>query len=172
MMQIADCLPPDVVVVNEGLTSAASLLEMLPYRDRNSYHAFASGGIGWALPAAIGIQLAHPERPVVAVVGDGSSMYSIQALWTAAHLDLPITYVIPNNQGYRILKQRLLAFHGNDHYVGMDIQDPPIDFSAVARSMGMTAHRIEAPDEIRDALTTSIESKRPTLLEVMVERQI
>ncbi|MGH1481890.1 MAG: thiamine pyrophosphate-binding protein [Geminicoccales bacterium] len=172
MMQIADCLPPDVVVVNEGLTSAASLPEMLPYRDRNSYHAFASGGIGWALPAAIGIQLAHPERPVVAVVGDGSSMYSIQALWTAAHLDLPITYVIPNNQGYRILKQRLLAFHGNDQYVGMDIQDPPIDFSAMARSMGMTAHRIEAPDEIRDALTTSIESKRPTLLEVMVERQV
>lgn len=172
MMQIADALSREVVVVNEGLTSAASLLEMLPYRDRNSYHAFASGGIGWALPAAVGIQLAHPERPVVAVVGDGSSMYSIQALWTAAHLNLPITYVIPNNRGYHILKQRLLAFHDNDHYVGMDLEDPPIDFSGLARSLGMTAHRIEAPDEIRDALTTSVESRRPTLLEVMVERQV
>ncbi len=172
MMQIAETLSPDVVVVNEGLTSAGALLDMLPYRDRNSYHAFASGGIGWALPAAIGIQLAHPERPVVAVVGDGSSMYSIQALWTAAHLDLPITYVIPNNQGYRILKQRLLAFHGNDHYVGMDIEDPPIDFAGLARSLGMTAHQIEEPDQIRDALTMSVDSRRPTLLEVMVERQV
>jgi benzoylformate decarboxylase len=172
MMQNATSLSPNVVVVNVGLTSATTLLDMLPYRDRNSYHAFASGGIGWALPAAIGIQLAHPERPVVAVVGDGSSMYSIQALWTAAHLDLPITYVIPNNQGYRILKQRLLAFHGNDHYVGMDLEDPPIDFTGLARSLGMTAHRIEAPDQIRDALTASVDSRRPTLLEVMVERQV
>ena len=172
MMQIAEAMTPDVVLVNEGLTSANSLLDMLPFRDRNGYHAFASGGIGWALPAAIGIQLAHPERPVVAVIGDGSSMYSIQALWTAAHLDLPITYVIPNNQGYRILKQRLLAFHGNDHYVGMDLEDPPIDFAQLATSLGMTAHRIEAPDQVRDALTASIASKRPTLLEVMVERQV
>ena len=172
MMQIAEATTPDVVLVNEGLTSANSLLDMFPFRDRNGYHAFASGGIGWALPAAIGIQLAHPERPVVAVIGDGSSMYSIQALWTAAHLDLPITYVIPNNQGYRILKQRLLAFHGNDHYVGMDLEDPPIDFAQLATSLGMTAHRIEAPDQVRDALTASIASKRPTLLEVMVERQV
>ncbi len=172
MMQIAETLPPEVVVVNEGLTSATTLLDLLPFRDRNSYHAFASGGIGWALPAAIGIQLARPGRPVVAVIGDGSSMYSIQALWTAANLDLPITYVIANNQGYRILKQRLLAFHGNDNYVGMDIQDPPIDFTALARSLGMTAHRIEAPDQIRDALVMSVENGRPTLLEVMVERQV
>ena len=172
MMQIADGLTPDVVLVNEGLTSANTLLDIFPFRDRNGYHAFASGGIGWALPAAIGIQLAHPERPVVAVIGDGSSMYSIQALWTAAHLDLPITYIILNNQGYRILKQRLLAFHDNDHYVGMDIEDPPIDFSGLARSMGMNAHRIDAPGEFRDALTASVDSGRPTLLEVMVERQV
>jgi benzoylformate decarboxylase len=172
MMQIATSLSPNVVVVNEGLTSATTLLDMLPYRDRNSYHAFASGGIGWALPAAIGIQLAHPERPVVAVVGDGSSMYSIQALWTAAHLDLPITYVILNNQGYRILKQRLLAFHKNDHYVGMDIDEPPIGFADLAGSLGMTAHRIDAPEDFRDALTASVDSRRPTLLEVMVERDV
>ncbi len=172
MMQIAETLPPEVVLVNEGLTSANTLLDMFRFRERNGYHAFASGGIGWALPAAIGIQLAHPERPVVALIGDGSSMYSIQALWTAAHLDLPITYVIPNNQGYRILKQRLLAFHGNDHYVGMDLEDPVIDFTGLATSLGMTAHRIEEPDQVQDALTASIESRRPTLLEVMVERQV
>ncbi|MGI9435167.1 MAG: thiamine pyrophosphate-binding protein [Geminicoccaceae bacterium] len=172
MMQIAETVSEDVVVVNEGLTSAHTLLDMLPYRDRNGYHAFASGGIGWAIPAAVGIQLAHPERPVVAVIGDGSAMYTIQALWTAAHLDLPITYVIANNQSYRILKQRLRAFHANDHYVGMDLDDPPIDFTGLARSLGMSAQRIETPDEIRPALSEAVDRRRPTLLEVMVERQV
>ncbi len=172
MMQVVDALPEDAVLVNEGLTSANTLLDMLPFRDKDGFHAFASGGIGWAIAAAIGIQLARPERPLVAVIGDGSAMYTIQALWTAAHLNLPITYVIPNNQGYRILKQRLLAFHGNDNFVGMDIQDPPIDFSGLARSLGLDANRIDDPREIAGALRGAIASRRPTLLEVMVERDV
>ncbi len=172
MMQVVDALPEDAVVVNEGLTAAGTLLDMLPFRDVNGFHAFASGGIGWAIAAAIGIQLARPERPVVAVIGDGSAMYTIQALWTAAHLDLPITYVIPNNQGYRILKQRLQAFHGNDHFIGMDIDNPPIDFAGLARSLGLEANRIDDPGEIAGALKNAIASRRPTLLEVMMERSV
>ena len=96
----------------------------------------------------------------------------IQAFWTAAHLNLPITYVILNNRGYRILKQRLLAFHANDSTIGMNLDDPPIDFLGLARSMGLNAERIDAPDQIRDALTQAIKSRRPTLLEVMVEREV
>src|SRR5207248_2690682 len=82
-----------------------------PHRDRYGYHALASGGIGWGLPASVGVSLANPERPVVCYSGDGSSMYSIQSLWTAANHKLPLTFVIVNNGGYRIIKQRLLAFH-------------------------------------------------------------
>ena len=172
MMQVVDALPADAAVVNEGLTAATTLLDMLPFRDKDGFHAFASGGIGWAIAAAIGIQLARPERPVVAVIGDGSAMYTIQALWTAAHLNLPITYVIPNNQGYRILKQRLQAFHGNDHFIGMDITDPPVDFCGLARSLGLVATRLSEPGEIAGALKDAIASRRPTLLEVMVEREV
>ncbi|MEZ5934346.1 MAG: thiamine pyrophosphate-binding protein [Alphaproteobacteria bacterium] len=172
MMQVVDALPEDAVLVNEGLTAATTLLDMLPFRDKDGFHAFASGGIGWAIAAAVGIQLARPERPLVAVIGDGSAMYTIQALWTAAHLNLPITYVIANNQGYRILKQRLLAFHGNDSYIGMDIQDPPIDFCGLARSLGLDANRIDDPAEIAGALKNAIAGRRPTLLEVMVEREV
>ena len=69
MMQVVDALPDDAVLVNEGLTSAGSLLDMLPFRDKDGFHAFASGGIGWAIAAAVGIQLARPERPLVAVIG-------------------------------------------------------------------------------------------------------
>lgn len=106
------------------------------------------------------------------MIGDGSALYTIQALWTAAHLNLPITYVIANNQGYRILKQRLLAFHGNDNFIGMDIDDPPIDFAKLARSLGLTAKRIEEPGAIAEALRHAISSRQPTLLEVMVERNL
>jgi benzoylformate decarboxylase len=172
MMQIADALPRNAVVVNEGLTTAAKLLNFLPYTDRYSYHALAAGGIGWAIAASVGIQLAHPERPLVAVIGDGSAMYSIQALWTAAHLELPITYVIANNKGYRILKQRLRAFHGNENYIGMDFLEPEIDFAQLAQSLGVTSQRITDPGAVRPALDAAIASRKPNLLDIVVERQV
>lgn len=172
MMQITDALPADGIVVNEGLTSAWQLLDFLPYRDRWSYHANASGGIGWAIGAAIGVQLAQPDRPLVAIIGDGSAMYSIQALWTAAHLNLPITYVIANNKGYRILKQRLKAFHGNDNFIGMSIDEPEIDFVALARSLGMSAEAVTAPDAVRPALDSAIASGKPTLIDVAVQTSL
>jgi benzoylformate decarboxylase len=172
MLQIAQALPEDAVVVNEGLTTAARLLDLLPFRDRHGFHALAGGGIGWAIAASVGIQLAHPARPVLAVIGDGSAMYAIQALWTAAHLDLPITYVIADNKGYRILKQRLLAFHGNDNFIAMDFLEPEIDFVGLARSLGMTAERITAPGDVRPRLDAAIASRKPTLLDVIVDRTV
>ena len=172
MMQITDALPANGMVVNEGLTSAWPLLDFLPYRDRYSYHANASGGIGWAIGAAIGVKLAQPDRPLVAIIGDGSAMYSIQALWTAAHLKLPITYVITNNKGYRILKQRLKAFHGNENFIGMSIDEPEIDFVGLARSLGMSAEAVTAPGEVRGALDAAIASGKPTLLDVAVETSL
>jgi benzoylformate decarboxylase len=81
-------------------------------------------------------------------------------------------YVIADNQGYRILKQRLKAFHGNENYIGMDFLDPPIDFVGLARSLGMTAERIEDPAAVRPALEASVASGQPTLLDVVVERAV
>jgi benzoylformate decarboxylase len=109
------------------------------------YHALASGGIGWGLPASVGVSIANPDRPVVCYSGDGSAMYSIQALWTAAHHKLPLTMVIVNNGGYRIIKQRLLSFHGDSNYVGMDFLDPPLDFAGIGKSLGLEAMRITDP---------------------------
>lgn len=172
LMHMVDALPPDAIVVNEGLTTGFPLIDFLPYGDRYGYHGNASGGIGWGIAAAVGIQLAQPDRPVVALIGDGSAMYSIQALWTAAHLDLPITFVIANNKGYRILKQRLLAFHGNDNFIGMDFTEPEIDFVGLAQSLGVTAERITAPDAVRPALDAAFASGRPSLVDVVVERSV
>ena len=172
MMTITDTIPAGTVVVDEGITSSARLMDFLPYRDRHDFFGMVSGGIGWAAPATVGIQLAQPARPVVSIIGDGSLMYSVQSLWTAAHLNLPITYVIANNRGYRILKQRLLSMHDNDNFVGMDMTDPPIDFVGLARSLGMTAQCITDPADFGPALAASIESRKPTLLEVIVEDSV
>jgi benzoylformate decarboxylase len=132
-------------------------------------HGNAAGGIGWALPAAIGVQYAHPSRPVTCISGDGSAMYSVQALWTAANKKLPITYVICNNGGYRIIKQRLKSFHNNDHYIGMDFVDPALDWVGLAKSMGMNAVRITEPDMLPDALKQGAARNGPTLIDVVVD---
>jgi benzoylformate decarboxylase len=106
---------------------------------------------------------------VVAVLGDGSAMYSIQALWTAAHLKLPITFVIANNGGYRIIKERLLAFHDNDQFIAMDFKDPAIEFADLARSLGMQAERLETGAAFETAFQAANGRDGPTLLEVVVQ---
>ena len=170
MMRIAEAVPKDVVVVDEGLTSAASLMSFLPHRDARGYYGLASGGIGFAVAGTIGIHLAQPQRPLISVIGDGSSMYNIQALWTAAHMKLPITYVICNNKSYRILKQRLLAFQGNDNFIGMDFREPEIDFVGLAQSMGLKAQRVTEPDQIEPALKQALaDTSGPNLIEVVVD---
>ena len=171
-LQIADALPRDAVLVNEGLTSARHITDLVPYRDRYSFHALASGGIGWGLPAAVGVAFAQAPRPVCCFSGDGSAMYSIQSLWTAANAKLPITYVIANNGGYRIIKQRLKAFHGSDRYVGMDFEDPKIDFTALAQSLGMPAERISDPDALAPALQRAFATPGPKLLDVIVDGKV
>jgi benzoylformate decarboxylase len=168
-LRVVDALTDDAIVVHEGLTSTRFLPNLLPYNDRFSYHGFASGGIGWAVPAAVGVQLAQPDRPVCAIIGDGSSMYSIQALWTAANMQLPMTYVIADNGAYRILKQRLKAFHQNEHFVGMDLDQPRIDFVGLAKSLGISAVRVTDPDDLKSAVAAGIASGKPNLVDAMVD---
>ncbi|MEO8628632.1 MAG: thiamine pyrophosphate-dependent enzyme [Betaproteobacteria bacterium] len=168
MMHISDTVPADVVVVEEGLTSTFSLPSLLRFRDAQGFYGLASGGIGFAMAGAVGISVGLPNRPVVAIVGDGSAMYSIQALWTAAHLKRPITYVIPNNRSYRILKERQMARRGNDRFIGMDLRDPEIDFVALAQSLGVPAQRVTDPADIPGVLHQAIASGGPNLIDVSV----
>lgn len=168
MMQLAAALPQDAVLVEEALSSSFPLPAFLRQRDRQGFYGLASGGIGFAIAGAIGISIALRHRPVVALVGDGSAMYSIQALWTAAHLKLPITYVIPNNRGYRILKERLVSFRKTDRFVGMDIREPEIDFVSLAQSLGVPARRITDPQDIVPAIRAGIAGGGPNLIDVTV----
>jgi benzoylformate decarboxylase len=169
MMSLVDALPDNAIVVEEALTAAPFLASLLPMRDANSFYGLASGGLGFAVPGAVGISLAQPGRPVVAAIGDGSAMYGIQALWTAAHLKLPITYVIINNRSYRIIKERLVASRKSDRFVAMDMKDPAIDFAGMARSLGLAAVCVNDPAELATALKKAIDSGLPNLVEVIVQ---
>ena len=168
-LQVVESMPDNAILVDEGLTSSRHTLALRPHRDRYGYHALASGGIGWGLPASVGVSMANPDRPVVCFSGDGSAMYSIQALWTAAHHKLPLSVVIVNNGGYRIIKQRLLAFHGDDHYVGMDFIDPPVDFTGMAKSLGLEALRITEAKDLKPALSSAFRRPGAKLIEVVVD---
>ncbi len=168
-LKMVDALPRDAILVFESLTTGRHVVDLFPYRDRFGYHGLASGGIGFSIPASIGISLAQPGRRVVCMVGDGSAMYSIQALWTAAHLKLPITFVMCNNGGYRIIKQRLLAFHGNRNFIGMEFKDPAMDYAQMAASMGVTSERIEKPEALAPAMQRALKHDGPVLLDVVVD---
>ncbi|MGX9390114.1 thiamine pyrophosphate-binding protein [Nitrobacteraceae bacterium UC4446_H13] len=171
-LQVVDAMPANAILVDEALTSSRYMPALRAHRDRYGYHALASGGIGWGVPASVGVSLAQPGRPVVCFSGDGSAMYSIQALWTAARNKLPLNVVIVNNGGYRIIKQRLLAFHKDDNYVGMDFVDPPVDFTGLARSLGAEALRIDDPRQLKPQLTDAFVRPGTKLIEVMVDRAV
>jgi benzoylformate decarboxylase len=168
MLALTDHLPREAIVVEEALTTAAPLPQFLHQHDETSLYGLASGGLGFAVGGAIGVSLARPGRPIVALIGDGSAMYGIQGLWSAAHLKLPITYVIANNRGYRIIKERLVAMQGSDRFVGMDIRDPDIDFVGLARSFGLEARRVERAADFGTAMREAIDSGRPNLIDVAV----
>jgi benzoylformate decarboxylase len=168
VLRLVEALPKDAVVLDEALTSSTALPALLPLRDPRGFLGLASGGLGFALPGAVGASLALPGRPVVAVVGDGAAMYGVQALWSAAHLGLPVTYVIANNRGYRILKERLVSMRKSDRFVGMDLREPEIDFVQLAASMGVPARRVADPAELAPALREAFAAGAPRLVDVRV----
>ena len=174
MQAIGRVLPDDTVVIDETVSSGANLRRFLRSDDPQSFFGMRGGGIGWGLPAAIGAKIALPDRPLVALIGDGSAMYTIQGLWTAARENLRMVFVIINNYSYRILKQRTNAMKGlaqqADSYVGMDLDRPRIDFVSVARGLGLTAHKATTLSEVSEMLEAALAHDGPTLLDVEVDR--
>jgi benzoylformate decarboxylase len=174
MQTIGRLLPDDAVVIDETISSGNGLRRFLKSDDAQSFYGLRGGGIGWGLPAAIGVKLALPDRPVVALIGDGSAMYTIQGLWTAARENLRMVFVVINNYSYRILKQRTNAMKGlaaqTDTYVAMDLDKPRIDFVSVARGLGLTAHKAGSLSDLGDLMAAALAADGPTLIDVEVDR--
>jgi benzoylformate decarboxylase len=172
---IGEMLPKDAVVIEEALSSAPGIRQLIRSDDPQSYFGLRGGGIGWGLPATIGVKLALPERPVLGLIGDGSAMYTCQGLWTAARYRIDAVFVILNNTSYRILKQRLHAMRGlaeqTDSYVGMELLDPQIDFVGLARSLGIAAERAKTVHEATDLVAQGLNGGGgPLLIDVELDR--
>jgi benzoylformate decarboxylase len=139
---------------------------------KTSFRARKSGSMGWGLPGALGVKLGLPDRPVVAVSGDGSAAWSMQSFWTAAHYRIPVTFVITNNATYRqvkVVRKRVLGdFPLNERYLGMELDDPVVDFTMLARSMGVKGEAVRDPADLQRALRAAFDSGEPRLVEVFV----
>ena len=170
---LADALPPDVIVVNEAVTAASDLEHAFAPAGPTDFYMGRGGGIGQGVAGALGIAVAHPARTVVAISGDGSAMYSIQALWTAAHHKLNIVFVILANREYRVLKHNMDThrhrFDENPEqpYPHMDLSAPTLRFVDLARGMGVAAGSAATPDEIRQQAAAAA-GGGPYLLELVI----
>jgi benzoylformate decarboxylase len=173
LKELADHLPSSAVLVDESLSSGGGLHSLLKLEDPKSFFGLHGGGIGWGLPGALGVKLALPDRPVIALIGDGGAMYTNQALWTAAHYNLAVTVVIINNASYRILKQRTYALKGisaqSGRYVGMDLDRPRIDFIGMAQALGVPGEHVVKAAEIGPALLRGLARGGPCLIDVEVD---
>lgn len=166
LQRIAALRPPGAIVVEEAPSSRSAMHDHLPMTARDAFYTCASGGLGHGLPAAIGVALARPDERVIAFLGDGSAMYAIQGLWTAAQLGLKISFVIANNRRYEALEQFGRHF-ALDQVVGTKL--PAIDFVALARGQGVLGDRVETVEGIDTALSHSLATAGPTLVEVVID---
>jgi benzoylformate decarboxylase len=166
MQQLAALRRKGSIIVEEAPSSRAAMHDYLPIVDRDGFYTCASGGLGHGLPAAIGVALARPREKVIALLGDGSSMYAIQGLWTAVQLALGITFVIIKNRRYEALVEFGRHF-GLQRTIGTDL--PNIDFCALARGQGVKAISVDRCDALDEALRRAFAAAEPTLVEVAVD---
>jgi benzoylformate decarboxylase len=164
LQTLADLRPADSVVVEEAPATRGPMHDHLPFDRPASFFTCASGGLGHGLPAAVGMALGRSER-VVALVGDGSAMYGIQALWSAAQLGVPLTIVVVHNARYRALDQFAEHF-GITKPVGTAL--PGLDFVALATGQGVPGHRVDRAADLEPALAEALRSPGPVVLDVLV----
>ncbi len=175
MAEIKAGAPKDVVVVDETITANLDLFKTFTFRGADDYFSGRGGGIGQGVAGALGVAVAQKKRPVLCLSGDGSSMYSIQALWTAAHHELPIVFVILANREYRVLKHNIDAYRArfdvksNKPYMHMDLGNPTMGFIDMAKGMGVAGSYVSKADDIQAAVAAAFKSGKPRLLEIEIE---
>ena len=158
--------PRNSIYLNEATSTLATLWSRVTMEESGSYYFAAAGGLGFAMPAALGVQLACPNRKVVAFIGDGSTHYSIASLWTAAHYNIPAIYVVINNRGYSALKWFSELFGVDDEVPGLTIED--VDFVKISEGYGVGAIKVRTIKEFKEHYIKALEMSRPFLIEVAI----
>jgi benzoylformate decarboxylase len=164
---------PRVPIVDEAIATSEYVRKFLNSDSGNQYSFMRGGALGWAMPAAVGASLGLGREPVVCLVGDGAALYSPQAIWTAAHEKLPVTFVVMNNREYNVLKnfmrsQAHYVSAQTSQFVAMEINQPAIDYVALAQGFGLPARRVQKAGDIAGAIEAGIASGRANLIEVTI----
>jgi benzoylformate decarboxylase len=167
MREISDVCPEDTAFADESASSKPAFHRWVRPSQPGGYITSAAGGLGFCLPASVGLKLASPERTMVCVIGDGSIMYSIQALWSAARYGANVLVVVVNNRGYSILKAFRDSVGIGDTVPGLDVGE--VDYVRVAEGLGVSGETVEEPDELPGALKRGLNAGRPYLLDVVVD---
>jgi benzoylformate decarboxylase len=171
---LAKRLPADFMIFDEALTHSPELARGLVSREPGSYFQTRGGSLGVGIPGAIGMKLASPDRTVVGFSGDGGSLYTIQALWTAAHHKIDVKFVICNNRSYRILKWNIEEYwreRGEEAHAfppSFDISDPNVRFAELAKSLGVEAETVEFPEQIETAIERALNHPGPYLIDLII----
>ena len=166
MQTLSEIRDPASIVVEEAPSSRQAMQAYLPILCSETFYTMCSGGLGYAMPAAVGVALGKPDAKVIGLIGDGSSMYSIQALWSAAQLALPITFIVLKNRRYAALQEfaPTFGFAPDEPLAGTEL--PDIDFVAMARGQGCRGVTVNDAQHLRDALVEALQASAPTLVEV------
>lgn len=173
MSVLRSVMPDEFTVIEEAPTAVSALQQVFSFSRPRSLFGNRGGALGWGMPAALGVQLALPGRMVVAVIGDGAANYSIQALWTAAHYQLPVKFVICNNHGYQVLRTNLAEYLPDADtrgLVGMDLTEPDVDYLTLAAGYGVPARRIEGREGLAAGLAGTLGVAGPALVEVALPK--
>ncbi|MCC6803302.1 MAG: thiamine pyrophosphate-binding protein [Anaerolineae bacterium] len=179
MEELSKHVPSDVMIFDEALTVSPDVTRYMPPTLPDHFFQTRGGSLGVGIPGALGIKIAHPEKTVIGFTGDGGSMYTIQALWTAAHFKIGAKFVICNNQTYMLLKLNIMQYwkdqigepaHQFPH--SFDLGDPVVDFAALARSMGVPAVRVDHPDQVADAVKQMLEIDGPFLVDMVISSRV
>jgi benzoylformate decarboxylase len=171
--EAARAIGPDIAIVDEAIATSLHVRGFLNSPSPRQYSFLRGGALGWGMPAAVGCSLGLGRAPVVCLVGDGAALYSPQAIWTAAHEELPVTFVVINNREYNVLKNFMKGQAGyvaarTGRFIAMDIVKPPIDYLAMATFLGVSARRVDRAADIAGAIEAGIASGRPNLIEIPI----
>jgi benzoylformate decarboxylase len=169
MHALSQAMPRDAALVEEAPSHRPAMQKHWPMRGQDSFYTMASGGLGWALPAAVGIALGNQKRRTICLIGDGSAMYSFQALWTAVQRKLPLTVIVINNAGYGAMRSFSQVMQVRD-VPGIDL--PGIDFVSLAQGLGCAAVRVEKCAELSDALARGFDHDGTCLIDVVVDAAV
>ena len=176
MSEIAAALPDDAIIVDDAVTTRSAIFGAMDFDEPGSLLGITGGALGWGMGGALGVKLAAPNRPVVAVVGDGSSMMTVQALWTAANANIPVVYVICGNNAYRVLKLNMNIYKAHilgeqspqSRYIAMDFPTP-LNIAGIAEAMGVDSGRIHNPADIAPALARAVALGKPVVLDIAID---